>query len=987
MDGKPRNLATLSIEEMKTFLCSFDTIVLDCDGVVWMPGKTFPRTDHVIKRLRELGKKIIFFSNNSLSTREEYLAKFAKHGIPIEKADIVIPSVVAGDYLKSKNFKKKVYLVGSDASQKEMESFGISIVRESSALAEPSIMELLNAMSKMDPDVGAVVMDLDVNINYLKMMKGVAYLKDPNSILLATATEYKIPFAGTLNFIGPGYFSDTVKSVSGKEPIVMGKPSIIGGEYLQKVHCIVPKRTLMIGDTISHDIGFASNCGFISLMVLSGVNTLDDIGTGKTLVAGALANECSKANRKVSFFSRKGAECLTKWVGESEKHLRTLFEKAQQLNPSIIFFDEIDGLAPIRSSQHDQVHSSVVSTLLALMDGLNTRGQIVVIGATNRIDAIDPALRRPGRFDRELYFPLPSFKARYEILMVHAGRVGEQVDLPFIRYLAATSEGYCGSDIQALCSEALMCSVRRQFPEIYAAEHPLKLNVSTLRVERQDFQNAKNKIIPAAFRVSHTPLRRLSSKIRPLFGHTLCRAMDALRNTSIAPFIQGKKGQRTLMEINKSNQGKALSKNKNVKDHENNCPHFLLVGSPHQGQTYHLAPAMLHCLEHLPITTLDIKSLFETSGRTPEEALIHKMKEARHSLPGVIYVPDISGWWTLVDVSAKAVFLTMVREMDAGDLPILLLSTAHTPYSVVPPEIQQLFSEFHGQVFTMENPSEKERREFFSQLFVRKALKPPSANETSSRDQKQVLLCKVPVNFPRTSTEEPEIKAKLRKRKTKERNTSTSAIGKQLEKCNGTISLPQKQKFESPADASDGTAKRQREDCINSTDDEDEELKKGSGYKRARPLLINAEYQRKSLCKSRIKKQRAKSSELIQKPYSFEESGQGLNIQPQREPSNDNEFPHECEGGEEILSASSSITSISGDAVKIDQDKLEGLLNRAVTITDGCPLDTILMLHSKLLHCVSKYKDTLDRTNLPQELEENLNIFEDTDMKNMMDLQ
>jgi SpoVK/Ycf46/Vps4 family AAA+-type ATPase len=123
-------------------------------------------------------------------------------------------------------------------------------------------------------------------------------------------------------------------------------------------------------------------------------------GTGKTLIARALANECSFGCRKVSFFMRKGADLLSKWIGESEKQLRLLFEQAAELHPSIIFFDELDGLAPVRSSRQDQVHASIVSTLLALMDGLDNRGEVIVIGATNRIDAIDPALRRPVWFDR-----------------------------------------------------------------------------------------------------------------------------------------------------------------------------------------------------------------------------------------------------------------------------------------------------------------------------------------------------------------------------------------------------------------------------------------------------------------------------------------------------------------------------------------------------------------------------------------------------------
>ncbi|XP_060051464.1 ATPase family AAA domain-containing protein 2 isoform X3 [Erinaceus europaeus] len=142
-------------------------------------------------------------------------------------------------------------------------------------------------------------------------------------------------------------------------------------------------------------------------------------GTGKTLVARALANECSQGDKRVAFFMRKGADCLSKWVGESERQLRLLFDQAYQMRPSIIFFDEIDGLAPVRSSRQDQIHSSIVSTLLALMDGLDSRGEIVVIGATNRLDSIDPALRRPGRFDREFLFSLPDKDARKEILKIH----------------------------------------------------------------------------------------------------------------------------------------------------------------------------------------------------------------------------------------------------------------------------------------------------------------------------------------------------------------------------------------------------------------------------------------------------------------------------------------------------------------------------------------------------------------------------------------
>lgn len=148
---------------------------------------------------------------------------------------------------------------------------------------------------------------------------------------------------------------------------------------------------------------------------------------------------------------RKGADCLSKWVGEAERQLRLLFEEARNCQPSIIFFDEIDGLAPVRSSKQDQIHASIVSTLLALMDGMDGRGQVIVIGATNRPDAIDPALRRPGRFDREFYFPLPSLEAREKILGIMTrkweGWDGEQ-GKENIKGLAKLTKGYGGADLR-----------------------------------------------------------------------------------------------------------------------------------------------------------------------------------------------------------------------------------------------------------------------------------------------------------------------------------------------------------------------------------------------------------------------------------------------------------------------------------------------------------------------------------------------------------
>lgn len=158
---------------------------------------------------------------------------------------------------------------------------------------------------------------------------------------------------------------------------------------------------------------------------------------------------------------RKGADCLSKWVGEAERQLRLLFEEARNSQPSIIFFDEIDGLAPVRSSKQDQIHASIVSTLLALMDGMDGRGQVVVIGATNRPDAVDPALRRPGRFDREFYFGLPGLEAREKILSIMTskwegwgGDEGEKTEEKALEIkervngLAKLTKGYGGADLR-----------------------------------------------------------------------------------------------------------------------------------------------------------------------------------------------------------------------------------------------------------------------------------------------------------------------------------------------------------------------------------------------------------------------------------------------------------------------------------------------------------------------------------------------------------
>lgn len=218
-------------------------------------------------------------------------------------------------------------------------------------------------------------------------------------------------------------------------------------------------------------------------------------GCGKTLLARAVANE-SEAN----FFSINGPEIMSKFYGESEARLREIFQQAEQNAPSIIFIDELDAIAPKREEVTGEVERRVVAQLLALMDGMAGRGNVIVIGATNRPSALDPALRRPGRFDREIEIGVPDKQARHEILQIHTRGMplAEDVDL---KKLAAMTHGYTGADLAALGRETAMKALRRYLPEINLEEERIPPSVlEKMEVRLQDFMNAYKEITPTAMR-------------------------------------------------------------------------------------------------------------------------------------------------------------------------------------------------------------------------------------------------------------------------------------------------------------------------------------------------------------------------------------------------------------------------------------------------------------------------------------------------------
>lgn len=249
-------------------------------------------------------------------------------------------------------------------------------------------------------------------------------------------------------------------------------------------------------------------------------------GTGKTLTARALACEISKFGRnKITFYMVKGADILSKWIGDTERELKLLFQNARNTQPSIIFFDEIDGIAPVRSSKHDQAHNSIVSTLLSQMDGLDSRGQVVLIGATNRVDAVDGALRRPGRFDREVNFGLPDSEARAQILDKHTRKWKEPPSEDLKRDLAATCIGYCGADLKALCTEATLRAFRERYPQAYSINGSFLVDVDSVKVEKSHFLEAMTTITPAAHRGSVVNSRPLPPSVLPCMQRTLKEVM------------------------------------------------------------------------------------------------------------------------------------------------------------------------------------------------------------------------------------------------------------------------------------------------------------------------------------------------------------------------------------------------------------------------------------------------------------------------------
>ncbi|KAG0267154.1 ATPase AAA domain-containing protein 2B [Mortierella polycephala] len=472
-------------------------------------------------------------------------------------------------------------------------------------------------------------------------------------------------------------------------------------------------------------------------------------GTGKTLLARALASSCSTETQKVAFFMRKGADCLSKWVGEAERQLRLLFEEAKAWQPSIIFFDEIDGLCPVRSSKQEQIHSSIVSTMLALMDGLDGRGQVIVIGATNRIDAIDPALRRPGRFDREFYFPLPNEAARRAIIDINTCGWVPALDEKFKDELARITTRYCGADIKALCTEAALKAIRRRYPQIYESNEKLQIDASTIVVEEIDMLKSAKSLTPASYRVTGATASPLPPSITPLLQdqfNRICQVVDTIFSGTTK---RSSKGTSIMDDEDASFQAMGYRSFDKLKTFR---PRMIIAGQRGMGQRY-IGPALLHHLEGCTVQQFDLAALMSESSRTPEAACVQFFIEVKRHAPSVIYIPHIDVWWKVVSEVVKATFSNLLEDLSPED-GILLLATSETPLSGLPVPVKRWFlSSTKGRV-ELYKPERKDREVFFGPLLVDLA-RPPTDFKVQTKAPVQLEpLKKAPPPQPRLPTAE-----------------------------------------------------------------------------------------------------------------------------------------------------------------------------------------------------------------------------------------
>jgi len=418
-------------------------------------------------------------------------------------------------------------------------------------------------------------------------------------------------------------------------------------------------------------------------------------GTGKSLMGKCLAGELKRTgNQTVNFFMRKGTDVFSKWVGESERNLREVFAKAIRGKPSILFFDEIDGLVPARQDGMHQHNVSVITSFLGLVDSVK-RGEVFIIGATNRLDALDPAVLRPGRFDKHIRFTPPNAAGRRHILNVNLDKWNSsKPSEKDINVIVEDTVGYTGADLEQLIRNAINCAMDRQFPDLGKKFEGLEEAAEKLRdlkVTLTDWKNA---------------MSGMASTNPNVFGSTIyCGVpMDAVIRPLIGGIVENIKSKmnKFFLECGQSNKaGKGINS--------------LLVYGANESATQTIDSLIIPSV----IGSFDserVKGFIasETQSGSVYGALAKAISSAREK-PSILFIPRIDKLWQrLSQYDIQHTFLREVAEVRGTN--VVVLASAAADRDVLPYLLQTMFEGLERSV-RLRNPTKEETREFLQPVF------------------------------------------------------------------------------------------------------------------------------------------------------------------------------------------------------------------------------------------------------------------------------